>query len=116
MKKIIFLFAVAIGFFTFKAQAQDGTNMLVWPLQKGQAGISIEKKPYCLVKIQDKLISIDKGEVEKLNTEWIERVDVYKGQEALDLFGQKAKDGAMLITIKKEKEEEVQQFLNTRKE
>jgi len=45
---------------------------------------------------------IDKNEMEKIDSETIERMEVLKGSKATEKYGKKAKGGVILITTKKE--------------
>ncbi|AMM52058.1 hypothetical protein TH61_13885 [Rufibacter sp. DG15C] len=108
--------SAALAFLSITAQAQDGTNALVYPLQKSQAAVPIEARRYYAIKLKDRLIAIEKENADKLNPAWIENVDVLKGKSALEAYGDKAKGGAIIITIKKESEADVQMYLNSKKD
>ncbi|GAA4296721.1 hypothetical protein GCM10023183_03780 [Nibribacter koreensis] len=86
------------------------------PKEKSQGVIYQKPTPYCVIKIKDSLTVVMQSEIRKMNSEWFDKVEVFKGQTAIDLYGEKAKDGAIVITIKEANAEEAQLYLNSRKE
>ncbi|QHL86165.1 hypothetical protein GU926_01360 [Nibribacter ruber] len=112
MKKTFCLVILAAGLLSLEVQAQDGTNALVWPLQKSYAAVQMESSPYCVMKIGRDAHAFNHKDVDKINKQWISSVEVYKDAKALELYGEKAKDGVVIINIKEEYANQALEFLN----
>lgn len=62
-------------------------------------------QPYFVLKVDDRTLEIGRGllsnvKLEDINAEWISSVEVWKDQQAIDLYGLKALDGVVIISFK----------------
>jgi hypothetical protein len=81
-------------------KAKDGTiinsgNIVI--TDKSKTGIDGSMKPIFMMDGKE----INEFELKSLDVNSIEKLDVYKGETAIMRYGEKAKDGAIVITLKK---------------
>jgi hypothetical protein len=81
-------------------KAKDGTiinsgNIVI--TDKSKTGLDDSKKPIFMMDGKE----INEFELKSLDVNSIEKLDVYKGETAIMRYGEKAKDGAIVITLKK---------------
>jgi TonB family protein len=85
---------------TAEFTTKDGTiinsgNIVI--TDKSKTGLDDSKKPIFMMDGKE----INEFELKSLDVNSIEKLDVYKGETAIMRYGEKAKDGAIVITLKK---------------
>ncbi|MGV3538925.1 MAG: hypothetical protein ACO1OQ_03895 [Rufibacter sp.] len=75
----------------------------------GSAG-TVKTKALFVLKAGAKQLVLNQENVSSLNPRWIESVNVLKNAAATSLFGDKAKEGAVIVTLKAEHAQEALQL------
>jgi TonB family protein len=81
-------------------KTKDGTiinNGNIVITDKANTGLDGSKKPIVMIEGKE----MNEFELKKIDPKDIEKMDVYKGETAITRYGEKAKDGAIVITLKK---------------
>ncbi len=118
MKYLFVLIIVVLHFSIASAQVfdlptvQNATN---------DARVSLKDHPLYIISVDDKKVELvgDKSEssrqlFKELNPNWIEKVEVVKGEKATDQFGERGKFGVILIELKEESFEKMPVALSDR--
>ncbi|WP_207431132.1 hypothetical protein [Sabulibacter ruber] len=100
MKKLLLLTVAMFVFMPAVLRAQ------IIPPTANQKGIVSANPPLYLLKTDSAQVPLAKTAFEKLNPEWLNSVEVFKGENATQRFGEKGKHGVILISLKKEHERE----------
>ena len=107
MKTILLLFLLTTS---FALQAQDEKKEAVTPSNMEAAKPKEEPHPLYIVDGEKKIAAQKIGEEKKdidvflnLNAEDIESIQVFKGKDAIEKYGDEGKNGVILITTKNPK-------------
>ncbi|WP_412468561.1 hypothetical protein [Pedobacter sp. KLB.chiD] len=67
----------------------------------GISTISLNRSPLYLIKAGNKSCTIEAPELNELSPDWIEKIEILKGEKAMAVYGAKGAHGVILIEIKK---------------
>jgi bla regulator protein blaR1 len=107
MKTLLLLFLFTTS---FALQAQDEKKESVTSKKNEEVKPKEEPHPLYIVDGEKKIAAQEPGEKKKdidvllnLNTEDIESIQVFKGKDAIEKYGDEGKNGVLLITTKNPK-------------
>lgn len=66
----------------------------------GISTVALDQVPLCLVYAGKESCTIDVSRIKEISPEWIEKLEVLKDAKATAIYGSKAANGVILITIK----------------
>jgi len=98
MKKVLLISSLLLFFIGFSQNKLEDKTLAKQP----KKSITFkEKKDSPLYLVNKKIVS--EKVVKKLNPDHIKSINIYKGDEALERFGKKAKNGVVVIVMKTHK-------------
>ncbi|MBA9078068.1 hypothetical protein [Rufibacter quisquiliarum] len=113
LRKAFFVVVLAAFVAPVALQAQDfpGKGTLRDLRITSSQGVSEPVKALFLIKTDAGNVPVSLASIEQIVPEWIEAIDVIKSQAAVQQFGEKGREGVILIKIKPEREQQVLQMV-----